>query len=153
MQWALLAVIVIALFLLSGRYPRIAFSILGVLVVSVIGLILLTEDDAALHKERIAPGDVEVESIAGSPAYGGSHRLTGRVKNHHASAELKELALSIIMQDCGDSGCEVVGQAEERVNLRVPAGQARDFSVTVYLGEPVISGTIGWKFTVTDTRS
>lgn len=153
MQWALLAVIIVALFLLSGRYPRVAFGILGVLVVATLGLILLTEDDASLNRERIAPADIAVESISGTPAYGGSHRLTGRVKNNHASAELKELALSIIMQDCTDAGCEVVGQARERVNLRVPAGQVRDFNVTVYLGEPLISGTIDWKFTVTDTRS
>ncbi len=153
MQWALLAVIVVALFLLSGRYPRVAFSILGVLVVSAAAIILFTEDEASLKKERIAPADIMVEGIAGTPSYGGDHRLTGRVKNNHASAELKELVVSIVMQDCDDTGCDVVGQAEERVNLRVPAGQARDFSVTVYLGEPVISGTIDWNFTVTDTRS
>ena len=67
--------------------------------------------------------------------------------------ELKEVVLSIVMQDCDDTGCQSVGQTDEQVNLRIPAGQARDFSVTVYLGEPAISGTIGWDFTVTKTRS
>ena len=153
MQWALLAVIVVALFLLSGRYPRVAFTILGVLVVAAISVILLTEDDASLKKAQIAPSDISVASIVGNPAYGGGYRLTGRIKNDHESAELKEVVLSIVMQDCVDSDCATVGQTSERVNIRVPPGQARDFSVTVYLGETDISGSIAWSLDVTDTRS
>jgi hypothetical protein len=153
MQWALLAVIIIALFLLSGRYPKVAFGILGALVIAAVAIILLTEDDASLNKAKIGPGDVMVENIAGIPAYGGGYRLTGRIKNNHESAELKEVMLSIMMEDCMDSGCEVVGQTNERVNLRVPADQARDFSVTVYLGETSISGSIRWSFDVIETRS
>lgn len=153
MQWALLAVIVVALFLMSGRYPRLAFNILGVLVVAAIAVILFTEGDASLKKEQIAPADVSVQGVVGRPAYGGGYRLTGRITNGHQSAELKEVMLSIVMQDCVESECAVVGQADERLNLRVPGGQSRDFSVTVYLGETDISGSIGWKVDITDTRS
>ena len=153
MQWALLAVIVVALFLLSGRYPKLAFGIFAAMVVAVAGVLFLGQDEATLRKAKISPADITVENTAGAPAYGGGYRLTGRIKNNHADAELKEVVLSIVMQDCGDSGCQAVGQTDEQVNLRVPAGQARDFSVTVYLGEPEISGTIGWAFTVTETRS
>ena len=49
MQWAVLAVIVVALFLMSGRYPRLAFSILGALVLADIAVILFTEVDASLN--------------------------------------------------------------------------------------------------------
>ena len=153
MQWALLAVIVVALFLMSGRYPRLAFSILGVLVVAAIAVILFTEDDASLRKEQIAPTDVSIESVVGQPAYGGGYRLTGRITNGHQSAELKAVMLSIVMQDCVENDCAAVGQADERLNLRVPNGQSRDFSVTVYLGEADISGSIRWSIDVTDTRS
>ncbi len=153
MQWALLAVIVVALFLLSGRYPKLAFGLFAAMVVVVAGVVFLGQDDATIRKRQISPQDVTVENTTGMPAYGGAYRLTGRIQNHHDSVELKEVVLSIVMQDCDDTGCQSVGQTDEQVNLRIPAGQARDFSVTVYLGEPAISGTIGWDFTVTETRS
>ena len=110
MQWALLAVIVVALFLLSGRYPKLAFGIFAAMVVAVAGVLFLGQDEATLRKAKISPADITVENTAGAPAYGGGYRLTGRIKNNHSDAELKEVVLSIVMQDCGDSGCQAVGQ-------------------------------------------
>ncbi len=153
MQWALLAIIVIALFLLSGRHPKWAFGLFGALVVTISALLFFSQEDAETSRGQIDPEDVTVENIVSLPAYGGSYRLAGRIQNHHSHAALKEVVLSIIMQDCEASGCLTVGQTDEQVNLRVPPGQARDFSITVYLGEADISGTIGWNITVTTTRS
>ncbi len=156
MQWAFLAVIIIGLFMISGRYPKLAFSVLGVLVFGAAAVVLMTTDEATLKRQKVAAENVEVVNTTVVPAYAGSYRLTGRVSNSHESAELKGMTLSVVMMECmGATGteCEIVGQASERINLRVPAGQARDFSANFYFGEPTISGSVQWQFEVTDTRS
>ncbi len=153
MQWALLAVIVVALFLLAGRYPKLAFGLFGAIVVAISSLLFFSREEAEIRRGKIDPEDVMVQHVSSVPAYGGGYRITGRIGNHHSHVELKEVVLSIVVEDCDDTGCQPVGQQEERINLRVPAGQVRDFSMNVYLGEVAISGTIGWQLTVTGTRS
>ncbi len=156
MQWALLAIIVVGLFLISGRYPKVAFSVLGVLVVATVITLLLTTDKATVGRQKVAATSVVVENTVVTPAYAGSYRITGRLLNQDATTDLKEITLSVAMQDCQDpseSACQIVGQAVKRINLRVPAGQARDFATNIYIGEPWISGIIRWQFEVTETRN
>jgi hypothetical protein len=156
MQWALLAVVIIGLFMISGRYPKLAFSVLGVIIFSAAAVVLMTTDEAKLARQKVSPETVEVSDAVVVPAYGGSYRLTGRLTNTHESAELKSTTLSVVMLDCKGATrteCQIVGQTQERINLRVPAGQTRDFGANVYFGEPLISGSVQWEFEVTDTRS
>ncbi len=156
MQWALLAVIIIGLFMISGRYPKLAFSALGVIVFGAAVIVFMTTDEAKLARQKVSTDNVEVSNTVVVPAYGGSYRLTGRLTNTHESAELKSTTLSVVMLDCRGATrteCQIVGQTVEQVNLRVPAGQTRDFGANVYFGEPLISGSVQWQFEVTATRS
>jgi hypothetical protein len=156
MQWALLAIIVVGLFLISGRYPRVAFSVLAIIIIATAVTLLLTTDKATLGRQKVPASSVVVENTLVVPAYAGSYRITGRLINQDTSTDLKEITLSVAMQDCEDqseSACQIVGQAIKRINQRVPAGQARDFTTNIYFGEPRISGIIQWKFEVTDTRN
>ncbi|MGB5707788.1 MAG: hypothetical protein WBM41_13265 [Arenicellales bacterium] len=156
MQWALLAVIIVGLFMISGRYPKLAFSALGVIIFGTAAVVLLTTDEATLKRQKVAAENVEVVNTTVVPAYAGSYRISGRLSNAHDSAELKGITLNVVMMECMGANrteCQIVGQASERINLRVPAGQARDFYTTVYFGEPTISGSVQWQFEVTETRS
>ena len=156
MQWALLAVIIVGLFLISGRYPKLAFSVLGVIVFAAAVFVFMTTDEAKLARMKVSAENVEVSNAAVVPAYGGSYRLTGQLTNNHESAELKSTVLSVVMLDCKGATrteCQIVGQTQERINLRVPAGQTRNFGANVYIGEPLISGSVQWEFEVTNTRS
>lgn len=156
MQWALLGIIVVALFLISGRYPKIAFSALGALVFGVATLVVLTEDNARLHKQRVGTEQIEINNFAVLPAYAGSYKVTGRIVNRHDEALLKGFLLNVVMQDCvgaSDDDCLIVGQSSERIVTSIPPGQARDFSANAYFGEPAVNGEKRWQFTVSEPRS
>ena len=156
MQWALLAVIIIGLFLVSGRYPKVAFSILGALVFAAAAFVLWSSDKTALKRQKLPVSVISVENTTVVPAYADSYRVAGRIVNDHESVAMKEATLKVEMLDCKSDdtdSCQIVGQTIERVTLAIPAGQARDFSTTVHFGTPRISGTIDWRFSITATRS
>ena len=156
MQWVMLTLVIVGLIVLSGRYPKLAFGILGTLLASGAVILWLTSDKS-FDLKRAGVDVIKVDNTAVIPAYAGSFRLTGRLINRHESIAIREVILSIIMRDCptanGDSpDCLIVGQTTERLNLDIPASQARDFATTIYLGEPAISGMIHWQFEITDAR-
>jgi hypothetical protein len=156
MQWALLAVVILGLFLISGRYPKTAFSILGALVLAAATYVLLSEDKFGLKELKIPTENIAIENTAVVPAYANSYRISGRIANQDQSIALKEVSLKIEQLDCktgAASDCQIVGQALERLIMAIPPGQARDFSVTVHFGVPKISGNIDWRFTITNTKS
>ena len=156
MQWALLAVIVAALIYLSRYFPRIAFALLGALVIGAAAIVLTTTDLAIVSRSKLPVEDIVIENPVMTPAYGGSYRFNARLNNSNDSYELKETMISITMLDCTDGSednCKVIGQEEQRVNLRIPPGQARDVSKTISFGSAQPIGTVRWTFRVTDTRS
>lgn len=156
MQWALLGILVIGLLLISGRYPKIAFSALGALVFGVAALVLLTADEDRKIGNSVSVEQIEIENFSLVPAYAGSYRVSGRIVNRSDSVTLKGFILNIIMQDCSTTdpqSCVIVGQSNERLISNVPPEQARDFSLNAYFGEPEIAGEIRWDFRVSDPRS
>lgn len=156
MQWALLGIIVIALFLISGRYPKIAFSALAALVFGVATLVILSEDDARLLRRQVSVEQIDIGNFTVQPAYAGSYRVSGRIVNRHDEASLKGFVLNVVMQDCvvaSDDDCLIVGQSSERVVTSIPPGQARDFTANAYFGEPAVNGEKRWQFTVSEPRS
>ncbi|NND00489.1 MAG: hypothetical protein HKN85_09940 [Gammaproteobacteria bacterium] len=156
MQWALLAAILIGLFMISGRHPKIAFGIFAALVIGVSVMMLVTSDRADKIRNKITAEDITVENMIVAPAYGGSYRISGRLHNHNSQASLRETILTVFMLDCTaqtEDNCLVVGQQSERLNTRVPAGQARDFNINLYFGSPRIGGHQRWRFEIASARS
>lgn len=158
MQWFLLGVVVIALLYMSSRYPKVAFSILGALALAAAVIVFSTTEDASRARQKLPVDAIKIENAVIADAYGGSHQLNARLVNTHASILLKEAVLSITMLDCKDDSvdsddCTVIGQANERVTTKIPAQQARDISINVFFNDAEPSGTLRWKFQVTETRS
>jgi len=154
MQWALLAVILIGLFMISGRFPKLAFTIFGVLVTGLVITLMMTSKQADVLRNEMSENNITFENMTVVPAYGGSYRITGRLSNSHENAEMREVTLGVSMLDCQaeSTNCQIVGQASERVGVRIPPGQARDFSVNIYFGEPRIGGEREWRFNLTNPR-
>ncbi|MEM7194493.1 MAG: hypothetical protein AAF402_06055 [Pseudomonadota bacterium] len=162
MQWALLGVIVIGLIAISGRYPKIAFSTLGALVIGALLMIYFTEDRADISRGKINPEEVIIENPVLTPAYGGSYQFAARLINQNTTALLKEVNISVTMLDCDSdtsatdssfADCPVIGQSDLRLNVRVPAGQARDVSQNVFFENAQPKGAVEWRFQVNKTRS
>lgn len=154
MQWAFLAIIVAALLYLARFYPKIGFGILGALVLGAIIIVLTTSDSGFDYRSRLPVEKIIIENPLMTKAYGGSFRFNARLANSHTEMELREATISITLLDCkAENNCQVVGQQDERVNIRIPAGQARDISRTVNFSSAVPEENIQWEFTVTHTRS
>lgn len=158
MQFILLGVVVVALLFMSSRYPRTAFSILGALALAAAVIVFSTQDDAQRGRYKLPVSDIGIENAVISPAYGGGHQLSARLVNANRDILLKEAVLSITMLDCpaaaaGDDDCAVIGQTDERINIQIPAGQARDISRTVSFPGANPTGALQWRFKITETRS
>jgi len=158
MQWFLLGVVVVALLFMSSRFPKAAFSILGALALAAAVIVFSTHDDAQLGRHKLPVGDIDIENAVITPAYGGGYQFNARLVNANAAIQLKEAVVSITMLDCpaqaaADDGCAVIGQADERINIQIPAGQARDISRTVSFSGARPAGELQWRFKITETRS
>jgi len=156
MQWILLGVVVIALLYMSTHYPKVAFSILGALVIAAVVIVISTREDAGRARQKIPVDAIIIENAVIAPAYGGSYQFNARLVNTSEFILLKESVVSITMLDCtddGDENCAVIGQARERINTKIPAGQARDISRNVFFSGATPVGTVRWNYVITETRS
>ena len=156
MQWILLLIIVASLFYLSRYFPKIAFSVLGVLVVGAGVMVLTTTEMAQFNRGKIANQDILIENPVLTPTYAEGYRFNARLFNANQAHSLRELVISITMLDCAGDGpesCRVIGQEDERINVRIPPGQARDVARTLSFDNAAASGALQWEFKVTSTRS
>ncbi len=159
MQWVLLAVIVAALLYMSRFYPKVAFGVLGVLAIGALVIIFTTNEVAQLNRSKLPVEDIKIENPVFTPAYGDGFRFNARLINTHESVTLKEITVSITLLDCpqdlGDSedGCQVIGQEEQRIIVKIPPGQARDVSQTLSFGSAKPRGNVRWQIKINETRS
>ena len=156
MQWILLLVIVASLFYLSRYFPKTAFSVLGVLVIAAGAMIVTTTEMAQFNRGKIANEDILIENPILTPTYAEGYRFNARLLNANQTHSLRELVISITMLDCASEkleSCRVIGQEDERINVRIPPGQARDISRTLSFDNAAAAGALKWEFKVTSTRS
>lgn len=151
MNLILFLVIIIALILLSFRFPRLAYGV-AVGVVALVVVIYLVTDPGG---DREAPGfpleAVTLEHMELAADYGDSYRFQGRIKNTHGDLALRELGVRLTLFDCtGEAGekrrCEVIGETEKDLSTEVPPGQARDFDVLVSFSDTEPRGEIDWEY-------
>lgn len=156
MQWVLLLVIVAALLYLARYFPKVAFSVLGALVVGALIVIILSTDGARLDRAKLPTDSIVIDNAVVSKAYGGGYRLNARLQNTHEKFDLKDAVISITMLDCKgseQSDCQIIGQESERIIIQIPAGQSRDISQVFSFTSANPENELRWKFAVTETRS
>lgn len=156
MQWLLLAVIAVSLIYLSRYFPKVAFSILGALVVGAAAIVLTTTELGDTARGQIPPEDIVIENPVMIASYHGSYRFGARITNNNADIGLLESVVSITMLDCSgqnSSSCKIIGQEEKRFATPIPPRQSRDISHTISFGSAEPTGEVRWEFKVTRTRS
>ena len=154
MQWILLAVLIAALLVLSRYFPKVAFSILGVLVAGAIAIVLTTTDMGEVRRSGVPPDSIKIENPVLTEAYANSYRFNGRFVNTHDKKAVRESTLSVTMLDCPLEGkCIVIGQQEKRINQEIPPGQARDVATTLTFGNARAAGELRWEIKITNTRT
>jgi len=145
---------VVALLFLARYSPKIAYSILGVLVIGAIAIVLTTSDLGQRNRSKLYAEDIEIENQVMTLTYAGSYRFNARLINNNQDIAAKELAISITMLDCEThDNCNVIGQREELVILRIPSGQARDLSRTVSFDSAEANKELRWEYKVTQVKN
>lgn len=156
MQWVLLAVVIAALLYLSRYHPKAAFGVLGTLVFAGVVIVFNTTEVGQANRSKLPTKDILIENPVISSSYGGGYRLNARLANTNSNIELKESIISVTMLDCADDlteSCQIIGQNEERINVKIPPGQARDISRTMSFDAANATGSLRWEFKITETRS
>lgn len=156
MQWLLLALIVIALLFMSTRYPRAAFSMLGVLLAVGVAVYVVSEQRQTRSSESILLQEIVLEDASMAPAYADSYVFSARLVNSSDKASLSEAVIGIKMLDCPDAdsdACLILGGTEERVVVRIPPGQARDVTRNIYFQAAKPRGVVKWRYRVLKTKS
>jgi len=146
MTWIALLVVAVILIVMSLRYPRIAFSLLGVLLVAGVIVYRLTGGDQ--NSKPIAAELLTLENLHMSKSYGDSYYLAGRIRNRSDRA-LREFSLLVQALDCpranDDQDCQIIGEKTVSIYSKVPPKQARDFRENIYLGQLQPAHILVWR--------
>jgi len=153
MQWLLLAIIVGALLLTATRYPKTAYALLVVLLGASIVLYVTSKQEGKGDRALINPDQVILENVEFLPGYADSFDFIGRITNRSPVNTLREARVEIFLLDCptgsdADDQCATMGHLVERMIIRVPPQQSRDFQRSLHFGQVRAQGTLKWRYTV-----
>ncbi len=106
------------------------------------------EFEASQH--RIAFGEVQIEDFALKGTEAAGYRVTGRVRNRSPRYTLTGMQLQVVIKDCYQSTCDVVGQADVPVSgMEIPPAQLRWLDRQVYFSSlPPMRGSLQWSYKV-----
>lgn len=157
MHWVLLAILAIVLIASASRFPKLAFSLLAVLVAVAAGLYYIDEPPSEGLPEHLDPAQVTVHNVTMVPYYAGGFKADGEVTNQSADYDLTGLTIRFSVEDCVDidvdDSCKPVSQTEQRVLVHVPPGATRTFEQPVAPRRTAVEGKRRWKFKVVDVSA
>ena len=152
MHWILLAIIAVLLILMAGRYPKVAFSLLGVLVAAVVALYQLFDDQEGGLKD-ISVEQVKIQDIRLTPYYADGFRVSGTIQNQSEDHDISELEIRFSVLDCptgseDNADCQTVSELSRKVRVHIPYSESTLFETTIQPGELKMQGERRWKFKV-----
>lgn len=158
MHWLLFAVLAAVLVFSASRFPKLAFSLLALLIAVAAGLYYMSEPPPKGRPEPLDASMVEVSNVTMSPYYASGFKASGDITNHSTDHDLTDLVIRFTVEDCvADDNpaeeCKVVSQVEERIRLHVPPGATRSFEQPVSPRRTTVEGNRRWKFKVVDVTA
>lgn len=155
MHWVLLAILAVVLIASASRFPRLAFSLLAVLVAVAAGLYYMADPPSEGLPEHLEPAEVIVGNVTMTPYYAGGFRASGEISNQSTRYDLTDLTIRFSVEDCpsedaSSEDCTPLSSVEERVRVHVPPGATRTFEQPVSPRRTHVEGKRRWKFKVVD---
>ena len=154
MQWILFGVVIIALILMGSRSPKLALSILVLLLALWLGFYFHTEGKRKITHQLVAQDKVTLSGFSVTPGYRESYNLSARITNKSTTETITEVRLHIDLEDCPretevkDQKCIVVGNIVEIISIIIPPRQARDISRNPYFGATSLQGQPRWSYKI-----
>jgi hypothetical protein len=159
MAWILLVIgvgLAIALLVITIGLRRSVLILLAVLGIAVAGVVWYAETHRKHRPGLVPPEAVELTNTSVTLVYGGSYRLTARVRNTSLDHALSWFGLSVIASDClrtEPQQCEVVGEQSKEIHILVPPGQSRDFAEQFQFDNMQPKGELRWDFRIDYTSA
>jgi len=154
MHWFVLGIIGLTLVVSASRYPRLAFSLLVVLLVVAVITFQLNSPNDERSDSLISDSEVELSQVTMTSGYAGSYDMKGILRNDSLISSIVEVVVQIEMLDCPAQGktdrvsCKGLGLATARITKDVPPGQNRVFNTNLSFPESQVSGYITWDYQV-----
>ncbi|MDK2754699.1 MAG: hypothetical protein CNF00_00310 [Candidatus Thioglobus sp. MED-G25] len=154
MHWFVLGIIGLTLVVSASRYPRLAFTLLVVLLAVAVIIYQLNLKNDERSDSLISDSEVELSQVIMTPGYAGSYDMKGILRNDSLVSSIVEVVVQIEMLDCPTQGktdrgnCNGLGWVTARITKNVPPGQKQEFNTNLSFPPSEDSGYITWDYQI-----
>ena len=156
MHWFVLGIVGLTLVVSASRYPRLAFTLLVVLLVVAIITIQLNSKNNKRSDSLISDSEVELSQMTMTSGYAGSYDVKGTLRNYSLVSSIVEVVVHIQILDCPTQGkkdrvdCNELGWSKVRITEDVLPGQKQEFNTNLSFPRFEVSGYITWDYRISE---
>lgn len=149
----LIAVIILTAFLFP-QFRRSLWATLVVVLCVLAGIIWFDNRQRELEQSPLLLNQTELHHMQAKPGPNArTYIVNGRLRNQSKDHTINRFVLQVTLKDCVAESCQVIGQEDRRVFLKVPPDQSRDFEVMVPFSSMLdLRGTPEWQFFVLEVE-
>jgi len=153
-----LFIVILLIIAVAVYFPKFrrTLGVMFVLVMGAIGVIIWQDtQEQELEFERVSVSQAQLSQMQSRPGLNArSFVLSGRIQNLAKDYTILSFMLQATLKDCHDGACDIVGQEHTMIPLTIPAGQSRDFLVTIpFPVVPVVTGDAAWEYHIKNIRA
>ena len=154
MHWFVLGIIGLTLVVSASRYPRLAFTLLVVLLALAVITYQLNLKNDERSDSLISDSEVELSQVTMTSGYAGSYDMEGFLRNDSLVSSIVEVVVQIEMLDCPAQSktdrvnCNKLGSVTARITTDVPPGEAQQFNTNLSFPASQVSGYITWDYQI-----
>ena len=154
MHWIVLGIVGLTLVVSASRFPRLAFSLLGVLIAVAVITVQLNSKNDERSDSLISNSEIELSQVTMNLGYAGSYDMKGILGNRSLASSIVEVVVQIKMLDCPTQGktdwvdCNELGSTSTRITSDVPPGHNQEFNTNLSIHEPNVSGYLTWDYRI-----
>ena len=152
-----LALVCVALVVLTYYSPKIGFSLLSGLGALLLALYFLNLEESEIQKFPIPRDQLALSDMVSEFSYADNWKFSGRITNS-SEKTITDIEINIVLYDCPDDNgeisdaCVVIGDIVEFVGVSVPPRQARDFTDNIDIDNAVPKGMLLWDYQLAGAR-
>jgi len=154
MHWFVLGIIGLTLVVSASRYPRLAFTLLVVLLALAAITFQLNSKNDERSDSLISDLEVELSQVTMTSGYAGSYDMEGFLRNDSLVSSIVEVVVQIEMLDCPAQSktdrvnCNKLGSVTARITTDVLPGEAQQFNTNLSFPASQVSGYITWDYQI-----
>lgn len=152
-----LAIVCVALVVLTYYSPKVGFSLLSGLGALLLALYYFNLEESEVPAFQIPRDQLVLSNMVSEFSYADNWKYSGRISNS-SEKTLTDIEIKIVLHDCPEGqseisdACVIIGELVEFVGITVPPRQARDFIDNVDVENAIPKGTLIWDYELVGAR-